>query len=240
MNSIPNVLIIVPAYNEEDAIQGTLNILLIEKARRKNIMLDICVVNDGSSDATASIVRERRGVLLLDLPINLGIGGAMQTGYKYAWENHYDVAVQFDADGQHNIDDLDVIIDPIIDGDLDMVVGSRFVKKTDYKGSISRRTGIYYFTMLLFFLTKQKFTDPTSGFRAIGRKVLKEFAHYYPKDYPEPEVLIYLQKRGYKIEEKSVNMRERQGGVSSITPFKSVYYMLKVTLSIFMQKIIKE
>jgi glycosyltransferase involved in cell wall biosynthesis len=236
----PKVLVIVPAYNEEEAIRSTLNNLMNERRVRTDILLDICVVNDGSADQTAGIVSTFPDVYLLDLPFNLGIGGAMQTGYKFAWERGYDVALQFDADGQHNIEDLNIIIDPIIKGELDMVVGSRFIEKTDYKGALSRRIGIYYFTMLLYTLTKQRYTDPTSGFRAIGKNALKEFANYYPKDYPEPEVLIYLQKRGYKIGEKSVNMRERQGGVSSITPFKSIYYMLKVTLSICMQKIIKE
>jgi glycosyltransferase involved in cell wall biosynthesis len=240
MSLKPKVLVIVPAYNEEEAIRDTLNNLIREKYNRKDICLDICVVNDGSKDQTSKIVLGYKDVILLDLPFNLGIGGAMQTGYKYAWMNQYDVVLQFDADGQHNIDDLHIIIDPILSGELDMVVGSRFLTSTDYKGTLSRRVGIYYFTMLLYLLTKQRFTDPTSGFRAIGKTALKEFAEYYPKDYPEPEVLIYLQKKGYRIQEKSVNMLQRQGGVSSITPFKSVYYMFKVTLSICMQKIIKE
>jgi glycosyltransferase involved in cell wall biosynthesis len=240
MSSKPKILVIVPAYNEEEAMRGTLDNLVKEKYRKKEICLDICVVNDGSTDRTTEIVSEFKDVILLDLPFNLGIGGAMQTGYKYAWENQYDVALQFDADGQHNIDDLPIIINPILNGELDMVVGSRFLIKTDYKGAFLRRVGIYYFTILLYLLTKQKFTDPTSGFRAIGKNALKEFAEYYPKDYPEPEVLIYLQKKGYKIAEKSVHMLERQGGTSSITPFKSLYYMCKVTLSICMQKIIKE
>jgi glycosyltransferase involved in cell wall biosynthesis len=240
MEDIAKVLVIVPAYNEEDAIRGTLSNLLNERNQQSRYKLDICVVNDGSRDRTAEIVSELEGIILLDLPFNLGIGGAMQTGYKYAWEEGYDVALQFDADGQHNIDDLSIVIDPILSGQLDMVVGSRFLLKTDYKGTLSRRIGIYYFTLLLKMLTNESFTDPTSGFRAIGKKALGEFASYYPKDYPEPEVLIFLQRKGYKIEERSVNMMERQGGVSSITPFKSIYYMFKVTLSIFMQKIIKE
>jgi glycosyltransferase involved in cell wall biosynthesis len=236
----PKVLVIVPAYNEEEAIRGTLTKLITQVQKGCEYDLDICVVNDGSIDETSRIVSDFPDVILLDLPFNLGIGGAMQTGYKYAWEQGYDVALQFDADGQHNINDLDIIIEPILKADLDMTVGSRFLLKTDYKGTLSRRVGIYYFTMLLKILTRQRFTDPTSGFRAIGKKALGEFASYYPKDYPEPEVLIFLKRKGYKIEERSVNMMERQGGVSSITPFKSIYYMLKVTLSICMQKIIKE
>jgi glycosyltransferase involved in cell wall biosynthesis len=235
----PKVLIIVPAYNEEEVIQGTLTNLIQVKKQREDLSIDICVVNDGSSDSTSKKVNSLQEVILLDLPYNLGIGGAMQTGYKYAWNNGYDIAIQFDADGQHHINDLDTIIKPLITGNVDMTVGSRFVEKTDYKGASLRRVGIYYFSWLLFILTRQRFTDPTSGYRAINRNALKEFALYYPKDYPEPEVLIYLHRKGYKIVEKSVNMVARQGGVSSITPIKSMYYMLKVTLSIFMQKVIK-
>lgn len=231
------VLIIVPAYNEEEAIGKTLENLLKIKNEIPN--LDICVVNDGSKDRTAEIVSSY-GVILINLPINLGIGGGMQTGYKYAFVHNYDIAVQFDADGQHNELDLKELLSPIINGQADMVVGSRFVEKTEYRGSHSRRIGIYYFTWLLFLLTRKKFTDPTSGFRAKNRKVIYQFAEQYPRDYPEPEVLINLHRKGIKVQEVSVHMKERQGGTSSITPLKSIYYMMKVTLSILMQKLIKE
>lgn len=243
MEGLKKILIIVPAYNEEEVIQGTLKKLLRSKQQNTDFTIDICVVNDGSSDHTAKLVTEMNQVILLNLPYNLGIGGAMQTGYKYAYENNYDIAVQFDADGQHNPEDLDTIIQPLLNtpaNHCDMIVGSRFVEKTDYKGAIARRIGIYYFSKLLYVLTKERYTDPTSGFRAINKRIIKEFAQHYPKDYPEPEVLIYLFRRGYQIEERSVNMTSRQGGVSSITPIKSIYYMLKVTLSILMQKLIKE
>lgn len=230
-------LIIVPAYNEEEAIGQTLENLL--KVKKEIPFIDICVVNDGSKDHTADIV-ESYGVHLINLPINLGIGGGMQTGYKYAYYNNYDIAVQFDADGQHNELDLKALILPIISGQADMVVGSRFVENTDYKGSVFRRIGIYYFSTLLFLLTGKKFTDPTSGYRAKNRKVIELFTEHYPRDYPEPEVLIYLKKKGIKVQEVSVHMKDRQGGTSSITPTKSVYYMIKVTLSILMQRLIKE
>ncbi|MFD3450250.1 glycosyltransferase family 2 protein [Microbacteriaceae bacterium 4G12] len=234
--SIPKTLIIIPAYNEEEAIGDTLARLL--ELRQHFTQLDVCVINDGSKDKTSDIVKQF-GVNLVSLPYNLGIGSAVQTGYKYAYENDYEIAIQFDADGQHNPEDLYKIIEPIAADQCDMVLGSRFTEKTEYKGSISRRIGILYFTALLKLLTKQTFMDPTSGYRAINKKVIDIFAYNYPKDYPEPEVLIHLKKKGLRIREISVNMQERQGGQSSITPFKSIYYMVKVSLAILMQKIVK-
>ncbi|WP_227394345.1 glycosyltransferase family 2 protein [Jeotgalibacillus aurantiacus] len=237
-NSDARVLIVVPAYNEGASIRNTLHNLLTIK--QEIPALDICVINDGSADNTADVVREFKNVILVDLPYNLGIGGAVQTGYKFANDYGYDIAIQFDADGQHNADALQKIITSITEDDTDMVVGSRFLEKTDYKGALSRRIGIYYFTYLLLALTGKRFTDPTSGYRAINRRVIEIFANDYPRDYPEPEVLISLTRKKFKIKEITVNMKSRQGGRSSITPFKSIYYMFKVTLSIVMQKIVKE
>lgn len=233
---IPKTLIIVPAFNEEEAIEGTLRNLAKLKQHFSNV--DICVINDGSKDKTSQLAK-RHDVIVVDLPYNLGIGSAVQTGYKYAYQNGYEIAIQFDADGQHNHEDLLHIIEPLQTGECDMVIGSRFCEKTDYKGAVSRRIGIYYFTVLLKMLTGQTFTDPTSGYRAKNRKVLEVFAHHYPKDYPEPEVLIYLKRKGFRLKEVSVNMKERQGGKSSITPFKSIYYMLKVSMAIVKQKFVK-
>ncbi|OUB20887.1 glycosyl transferase family 2 [Bacillus thuringiensis serovar yunnanensis] len=233
---IPKTLIIIPAYNEEEAIADTLTRLL--ELKEHFVGLDICVINDGSKDKTPAIVTTFP-VHLVNLPYNLGIGSTVQTGYKYAYENGYDIAIQYDADGQHNPEDLYKIIQPIAKDQYEMVLGSRFTEKTAYKGSLSRRIGIFYFTALLKLLTKQTFMDPTSGYRAINREVIKIFAHNYPKDYPEPEVLIHLKKKNLRIKEISVNMQERQGGQSSITPLKSVYYMIKVSLAILMQKIVK-
>ncbi|YCA43509.1 glycosyltransferase family 2 protein [Bacillus sp. JZ8] len=232
------VLIIVPAYNEEEAISNTLYSLL--HLKNEHPSLDICVINDGSKDQTSTIVKRFKEVILIDLPYNLGIGGAVQTGYQYAYRHNYDIAIQFDADGQHDAHSLQRLIHPLQKDEADMVVGSRFLKKTDYKGAFSRRVGIYYFTLLLRSLAGQTFTDPTSGYRAINHKVIKIFANTYPKDYPEPEVLIHLSRKGLRIREITVNMANRQGGQSSITPFKSIYYMFKVTLSIVIQRIVKE
>src|SRR3954471_12405923 len=190
--SSKKILIIVPAYNEEEAIEQTLSKLMAIKSTIPNI--DVCVVNDGSKDQTSRLV-SKYNVTLLDLPINLGIGGGMQTGYKYAFNNNYDIAIQFDADGQHNELDIDSLLQPIMNEDIDMVVGSRFIKNTDYKGSLTRRVGIFYFSTLLYLMTGRRFTDPTSGFRAVNKKVIERFATYYPNDYPEPEVLISLHRK---------------------------------------------
>ncbi|MBU5268050.1 glycosyltransferase family 2 protein [Virgibacillus proomii] len=234
---VPKTLIIVPAYNEEVSIASTLNSLI--KLKRNIKSLEICVVNDGSIDKTADIVASF-DVVLLNLPMNLGIGGAVQTGYKYAYNHGYEIAVQFDADGQHNPNDFLELIKPIIKNEEDMVVGSRFLQKTSYRGSKTRRIGIYYFYLILKLLTNKSFTDPTSGYRAINRRVIRLFAHNYPKDYPEPEVLMHLNRKNMRIREVTANMAARQGGESSITFWKSVYYMGKVTLSILMQSIVKE
>ncbi|API91772.1 glycosyltransferase family 2 protein [Virgibacillus sp. 19R1-5] len=237
LESIPKTLIIVPAYNEQDTIGKTLSSLVELKEEIRN--LEICVVNDGSTDRTKDIV-STFDVVQLDLSQNLGIGGAVQTGYKYAYNQGFDIAVQFDADGQHKTSDLFDLITPIINDEEDMVIGSRFLHRTDYKGSKLRRIGIYYFYVILKLLTKKSYTDPTSGYRAINRHVIELFANDYPKDYPEPEVLMHLSRKKMRIKEVTANMQGRQGGESSITPWKSIYYMGKVTLSILMQSIVKE
>jgi glycosyltransferase involved in cell wall biosynthesis len=232
------ILIIVPAYNEEDVIENTVRNLLDVKRVMKNI--DICVINDGSHDLTKEILNKFDDITAIHLPFNVGIGGAVQTGYKYANEHGYDLAIQFDADGQHSEHELENIIQYLIDQNLDMVIGSRFLQKTDYKGSPFRRIGILYFQLLILLLTRKKITDATSGFRVVNKKVIQKFACNYPKDYPEPEVIIDLVKNGYQIAEKTVNMNARKGGKTSISTFRSFYYMLKVSLSILMRTIVKE
>lgn len=231
------ILIIIPAYNEEKSIANTLSDLKPLTKLSPNI--NICVINDGSTDQTAHIVKTFP-VILVNLPYNLGIGATVQTGYKYAHFHNYDIAVQFDADGQHSGQDLEDLIQPLLRNECDMVIGSRFIKKTAYKGCWRRRTGILFFSYLLGLLTGKKVTDPTSGYRAINRTALKLLALSYPKDYPEAEIIAYLHKKGLRCQEISVNMNPRLEGKSSITPFKSVYYMVKVTLSILVQKLTKE
>lgn len=231
------VLVIMPAYNEEKVIGKTIEKVLKIKEQYKN--LDICVVNDGSKDKTKQIV-EKYDVKLINLAANLGIGGAMQTGYKYAFYNNYDIAIQFDSDGQHNENEILNLAEMVMNEENDMVIGTRFLEKNDYKGSLSRRVGIIYFSLLLKIFAKNKVTDPTSGFRAVNKKVIEIFSRTYPKDYPEPEVVVLLNKKKLKIKEMPVNMRIRQGGKSSITPIRSIYYMVKVSLSIVMRNLIKE
>ncbi|MEK4756021.1 glycosyltransferase family 2 protein [Priestia sp. FSL R5-0597] len=223
-------LIIIPAYNEEDNIIDT-----VSNVKRMN-NFDYIVVNDGSKDKTQEILNSNN-FNHLDLPINLGIGGAMQTGYKYALKNDYDYAIQLDADGQHNPKDLVKLIDEIDINHFDMVIGSRFIEKTDYRGSLTRRVGIYYFYKLIHILTGKKVTDPTSGYRVVNKKIIKEFSNYYPQDYPEVEVVVDLAKKGYNIHETRVDMNSRQGGTSSITPLKSIYYMIKVTFFSVIRKV---
>ena len=216
------VLIIIPAYNEQDSIYGTVTNLF------NTCDYDYIVINDGSTDNTKAVLEDNH-FNYVDLPVNLGIGGAMQTGYKYALKNDYDYAIQLDADGQHDPRDLEKLIHEIKKLDCDMVIGSRFVEKTEYKGTFTRRLGIKYFYYLLLLISKIKITDPTSGYRIVNKKVIKEFAQYYPVDYPEVEVLVKLSQKKYRIKEIKVEMKNRQGGKSSITPLKSIYYMTKVT-----------
>lgn len=234
MNSEIKKLIIIPAYNEAENIENTI----------KNIQVrapgfDYVIINDCSTDDTKEIC-ERNGYNIVSLPINLGIGGAVQTGYQYALEYDYDIAVQVDGDGQHDPAFLEEMCSMLVSRQLDMVIGSRFIDKKGFQSSAIRRFGIVYFTRLIQLLTKKKITDPTSGLRMANRKVIKLFAADYPRDYPEPESVTSIIKKGCRIEEIPVIMQERQGGVSSISPLKSIYYMIKVTLAILIEMIRKE
>lgn len=226
-------LIIIPAYNESESIESTVRDIM-ENAPD----FDYVVINDCSKDNTKEIC-EANGFNIVNLPINLGIGGAVQTGYKYAMEYGYDIAVQVDGDGQHDPAFLNQMAEVIEKENLDMVIGSRFIDKEGFQSSFMRRVGIRYFTVLIKILTGKTITDPTSGLRMIGRNVIKLYAADYPKDYPEPESVVAVLRRGMKVKEIPVVMRSRQGGVSSINPTKSVYYMIKVTLAILVESIRK-
>lgn len=220
-------LIIIPAYNEEKNIAH-----VISSIRKELPFCDILVVNDGSGDRTGQIAK-CQGVVVIDLPYNLGIGGAMQTGYRYASMNHYDIAVQVDGDGQHPADQINKLIPVVVNGEADMALGSRFLVNSGYAPTKVRLIGITYFASLVSLILRQRITDTTSGFRAVNKKVIDFFSGNYPEDYPEVEAILLLYKRGFKVKEVSVDMRERAGGNSSITPFKSLYYMVKVSLAIF-------
>lgn len=223
------VCIIIPAYNEEKSIPH-----VIHRIYRTHPDFTVLVINDGSSDRTAAVAKAA-GANVISLPQNLGIGGAVQTGYLFCARNGFDVAVQVDADGQHKPEELDKIIAPILDGQADMVLGSRWVQKTSYRSTAGRRAGIFILASLVSLFTLQSLTDPTSGFRAVNRRGIELFAEEYSTDYPEVDSLVLLKKRGLRIREVAVEMDRRQAGQSSITSIRSVYYMFKVTLSIMMK-----
>ena len=222
------VLVIVPAYNEAATIASVLADL-----RAHCPEFDVLVIDDGSMDDTARVVASTPGVELVQLPYNLGIGGAMQTGYRYALREGYDIALQCDADGQHPVEDIARLVAKVQEGAADMVIGSRYVASTDYVPSMYRRVGKSLLSRLVDSLVGGGITDTTSGFRAMNREVLRVFAKHYPDDYPEAEALIILHKAGLKAVEAPVEMRARQGGVTSISPVKAGYYVVKVSMAIF-------
>ncbi len=227
------VLIIVPAFNEEKSIQKVLTSIK-EKAPNK----DILVINDGSRDKTATIAK-RCAVNVVSVPYNLGIGGAVQTGLLFAKEKNYDVAIQIDADGQHNPDEIEKLLTTIETNNADMVLGSRFLHKTNYHSTYLRKLGNKIFSDLIAMVTKQRFSDSTSGFRAWNRRAINFLATNYPTEFPEPESLVILKKHGFKIEEVSVEMNERQGGESSVTKFKAIYFMISISIAILIDWIKK-
>lgn len=224
-------LIIIPAYNESESIEKT-----IRSIESNAPDFDYVVINDCSSDNTREIL-ERNNFNYVSLSVNLGIGGAVQTGYRYAAKYGYDLAVQVDGDGQHDPVFLNMMAEYMEKNEVDMVIGSRFIEKEGFQSTITRRIGILYFTGLIRLCTGKKVTDPTSGLRMVGKNIIKLFADSYPKDYPEPETAVTVLRKGYTIKEIPVIMKERQGGVSSINLKKSVYYMIKVTLAILMETI---
>lgn len=224
------IAIVVPAYNEEASIENVVN-NIHAIAKKYNLLLQPVVINDCSKDTTGKIIAELNCVAI-NLPINLGIGGAVQTGYKYAFQNGFDYAIQTDGDGQHPAEEIPNMLKVLEEQGLDVVVGSRFITKEGYQSSFMRRLGIQYFMFLNRVLIGLKITDNTSGFRLINRKALAIVSDYYPDEYPEPEAIILYHKRGLKIGEVPVVMLERQGGQSSISSSHSIYYMFKVSLAI--------
>ena len=218
---------IVPALNEEGSVGR-----VIDEIHAFDPGFDIVVVDDGSTDRTAGIAADR-GAHVLRLPFNLGIGGAVQTGYRFAFERGYDVAVQVDGDGQHDAAQLPTILEPVLTGQADLCVGSRFAHGSGYQSSFMRRLGIKVFAMVVSAVVGQKVTDTTSGFRAVNRKGIALFAADYPHDYPEVEATVMSVKHKLRLHEVPVEMRERASGASSITALRSVYYMTKVLLAIF-------
>ena len=225
------ILVIIPAYNEAESITN-----VIAKLKQDMPRADYVVVNDCSKDSTMDKLREAEASYL-NLPINLGIGGGVQTGYKYALLNGYDIAVQIDGDGQHDTQYLQAVIQPIIAGEKDIVIGSRFLKKEGFQSSGLRRVGITFLSALIRLCSGIKIYDVTSGFRAVSREYIKIYATDYPVDYPEPEAIVMAALAGARVGEVPVVMKERQGGESSISAFKSVYYMIKVSLAVILCRI---
>ncbi len=228
MHASPSNLAVVPAYNESATILGVLDSL-----REHVPSFDVLVVDDGSTDGTGALAREA-GARVVRHPFNLGIGGAVQSGFSFALENDYDRMVQVDGDGQHMAGEIGALCDTM-DGDphVDMVCGSRFLTDHGYPAPISRRTGIHIFAFLLSRLVGQPVSDPTSGFRLYNRRGIALFARDYPHDYPEVEAVLMVHFHRLRMREVPVRMLERGGGQSSIRSGKSVYYMIKVLLAIF-------
>jgi glycosyltransferase involved in cell wall biosynthesis len=222
-------LAIVPAYNEEASVGR-----VIDEIRAFDPGFEIAVIDDGSTDRTAGMAADR-GAYVIRLPFNLGIGGAVQTGYRFAFEHGYDIAVQVDGDGQHDPAELPKILEPVLTGEADLVVGSRFAARSSdaYRSSAVRRVGIRLFASVVSAVVRQRVTDTTSGFRAVNRKGIALFAADYPHDYPEVEATVMSVKHKLRLKEVPVSMRERSGGRSSITAARSAYYMVKVLLAIF-------
>ncbi len=225
------ILIIIPAYNEAENIEKVVDNLILNYPQ-----YDYVVINDGSSDTTRDICRNR-GYQYLNLSINLGIGGAVQTGYRYAKDKGYDVAVQMDGDGQHDISYLEKMLLLLENEEADIVIGSRFIDKEGFQSSVLRRTGIKFLSTLIWMCTGQRIKDVTSGFRAVNKKFIEIYAKHYPMDYPEPEAIISAIMYRGKIREVPVVMQERISGDSSINFLRSVYYMIKVTLAIIVCRI---
>lgn len=222
----PKILLIIPAFNEEKSLEKTLAPVLQSK-------YDYIVINDGSTDRTCKIL-EKNHYNHINLIASLGIGGAVQTGYKYAKDNNYDIAIQFDADGQHDLNSVDQLIIPILSSKANFVIGSRFVNKSasNFKSSALRRVGIRLISNFIYLLSRKRIYDTTSGFRAADKSAISYFADNYPREYPEPVSSFELIKLRYKIAEVPVTMHKRSSGKSSIHSYKSAYYVLNVMLSI--------
>ncbi|KUO96101.1 glycosyltransferase family 2 protein [Ferroacidibacillus organovorans] len=224
-----DALVIIPALNEERSVGN-----VVESILSSCPMVDVIVISDGSTDQTAAVARGA-GAKVVELPVNLGIGGAMQTGYLYAWRAGYHYAIQIDADGQHDPADLPKLLDEMERGDADMIVGSRYVERTAYRSSASRRVGMVMLATLIRMAVGYPIKDTTSGYRVVNRKTIELFSRFYPHDYPEVEVLVLLHRHRLRIREVAVEMKERQAGRSSITVMRSAYYMFKVSLAILLE-----
>jgi len=222
------VLVIIPAHDEQESLPRTL-----DEVRRVIPGTDLLVVDDGSRDATAATARAR-GVRVLRHPFNQGVGGALQTGFRWAVEHGYDVGVQLDADGQHDPAFLAALLEPVRAGRCDVSIGSRYVRRSGYRAPVARRLGMVLFSSLVSAVLHSRITDTTSGFRAYSRRVMEVCQHDFPQDFPDAPLLIALGRRGFRLEEVPVEMRERHAGRSFYTLGKSLYYPYKNLLASLM------
>ena len=222
------LLIIIPVFNEEENLQGLINSF---KNISLNIEYDILFINDCSTDKSLQLINSS-GYNFLDLPVNLGIGGAMQTGYIFALNNNYNYAIQIDGDGQHPPSEIMKLLTQIQKNNCDVVIGSRYLKNEGFQSTVMRRIGINFLSRIIKIITKKKVKDVTSGLRLFNEKAIKIAATYYPDEYPEPESIVLFDCYNLKISEVAVSMKERRGGVSSIRHLLSIYYMFKVSLAI--------
>lgn len=227
----PRVLAIVPAYNESESIAQ-----VVLELRRCPVTLDVLVVDDGSTDGTADIARSA-GAVVCSLPYNMGIGVTVQTGFVYAARHGYGAACQVDGDGQHIPDELSALLEPVLAGVADVVIGSRFLSVRSYRPPFLRRTGSVWLRGIINGIGGVRLTDVTSGFRAYGQPAIRFLAEHYPTQFPEPEAIVWLLRHGFFIAEVPVSMRERQQGRSSIGLLKAPWYMLRVTLGVLMTSI---
>lgn len=225
------ILVIIPAYNEQDNI-----IKIISELQSTNPTLEYIVINDCSTDNTKELLEKHR-INYIDLPVNLGIGGCVQTGYIYANKYNFDIAIQLDGDGQHNPTYITSLLEPILNGEADAVIGSRFINNLGFQSSFLRRLGIEFLSELIFLICGTRIKDVTSGYRVVNKKGIELFAKEYAQDYPEPEAIVEIVMNNLKIVEVPVEMNERQGGTSSISSWKSLYYIIKVSIAIILKRI---
>ncbi|MDZ4770147.1 MAG: glycosyltransferase family 2 protein [Chloroflexota bacterium] len=226
VENFPRTLVIIPALNESESIAHVIGLI-----RQHAPWADIAVINDGSSDDTGAIA-ESCGAFVLHMPHNVGIGAAVQTGFLFAQRRGYAVTVQNDGDGQHDPREIPLLVSELVTSGADLVIGSRYIEDRGYITPMARRIGIVLLARAISLITRQHFTDPTSGFRASNARTIRLCARIYPHDYPEPEAVVLLHRAGLRVLEIPVTMNPRYGGKSSITPIKSGMYMFKVFLAI--------
>jgi glycosyltransferase involved in cell wall biosynthesis len=224
-------LLIIPAFNEAEYLS-----VLLGELHARYPSYDVLVVNDGSSDATGQVALAG-GARVIELPFNLGIGGAEQTGFLYAARNGYDVVIRLDGDGQHPPEEVETLICALDATGADVVIGSRYLRSRSFRSSWLRQIGIRWLALLITWLTRHRITDSTSGFRAFRCSAFTFLAHFNPQDFPEPESVVLLVRNGFRVQEVSVRMRDRQGGRSSIRGIRPIYFMLKVTLALLITAI---